>query len=77
MWECKWDEFCKTDGEVSSQVNSYSLSVALNPRDALYVSHCETFSLHEQTRDRSVIKCKVLPPRRLRIHPCPVTLTAS
>ena len=35
-------------------VDSYSLSVVLNPRDALYGGCYETFAFHDQSTDRSV-----------------------
>ena len=113
MWECLWDKICKTDVEVRCHMDSYSLADILNPRHALYGGCCETFTLHDQSTDRSVIKyveslfpyvckskhypvghprclirpnprgldvnsyeglikCKVLPPRGLRIPllPC-------
>ena len=56
MWECQWDKICKTDVDVRGHVDSYSLEAVLNPRDALYGGRCETFSLHDQSTDRSVIK---------------------
>ena len=56
MWECQRDTICKTYVEVRSHVVSYSLACVLNPRDALYGVRCETFALHDQSTDRSVIK---------------------
>ena len=56
MWECQWDKISKTDVEVRGHMDSYLLVGVLNPRDALYVGRCETFSLHDQSTDRSVIK---------------------
>ena len=55
MWECQWDMICKTDVEVRGHGDSYSLAAVLNPRDALYGGRCETFNLHDQFIDRSVI----------------------
>ena len=37
-------------------MDSYSLADVLNPRDTLYGGRCETYSLHDQSTDRSVIK---------------------
>ena len=37
-------------------MDSYSLADVLNPRDAMYGGRCETFALHDQSTDRSVIK---------------------
>ena len=115
MWECQLDKFCKTDVEVRGHVDSYSLADVLNTCDAMCGGRCETFDLHHQSTDRSVItyvgvqslypyvckskhypvghprcligpnlrgldvnsyegliKCKILPPRGLRIPllPC-------
>ena len=36
MGKCKWDKISKAEVEVRYYVDSYSLSVALNPRDVLY-----------------------------------------
>ena len=36
--------------------DSYSLTDVQNPRDALYGARCQTFSLHDQSTDRSVVK---------------------
>ena len=47
MWECQWENNCRADIEVRVHVDSFSLSVALNPRDALYGGHCETFARQE------------------------------
>ena len=47
---------CKTDVEKKALVDSYSLSVARNPRDALYGIRCETFALHDLSTYRFVIK---------------------
>ena len=41
MWECQWDNTCKTDVEVRGHVDSYSLTDVLNPRDVLYGCCCE------------------------------------
>ena len=56
MCECQRDTICKTVVEVRDHVDSYSLAGVLNPRDALYGGPCETFALHDQSTDRSVIK---------------------
>ena len=56
MWECQWEKICKTDVEVRGHVDSYSLAGVMNPRDALYGGRGETFALHDQSTDRSVIK---------------------
>ena len=37
-------------------MDSYSLADVLHPRIALYGGRCETFALHDQPTDRSVIK---------------------
>ena len=37
-------------------MDSYLLAVVLNPRDALYGGRCETFALHDESTNRSVIK---------------------
>ena len=49
MWECQWDNICKTDVEVKGHVDSYLLADVLNPRDSLYGGRCETFALHDQS----------------------------
>ena len=56
MWECQWDNISKTDVEVRSHMDSYSLTAVLNPRDALYGCRCDTFALHDHSTDCSVIK---------------------
>ena len=55
MWEYQWDKVYKTDVEVRGHVDRY-LSGALNPRDVLYSGRCETFALHDQSTDCSVMK---------------------
>ena len=44
MWDCQWDTICKTGVEVRAHVDSSSLAVLLNPRDALYRGSCKTCS---------------------------------
>ena len=56
MWECQWDKTCKTDVEVRGNVDNYSRSAVLNPRDALCGCRCETFALHDKSTYRSMIK---------------------
>ena len=56
MWECQWDKICKTDVEVGGHADSYALADVLHPRDVLYEGRGETFALHDQSTDRSVIK---------------------
>ena len=56
MWECQLDKICKSGGEISGHVGSYSLSTVHNPHDALYGDCYETFALHDQSTDRTVVK---------------------
>ena len=53
MWKCQWDMIGKTDVEVMSHVECYSLADVLNPRDE---GRCTTFAFHDRSTYRSVIK---------------------
>ena len=46
----------KENSEIKGNVECYSLSAPLTPREALYGGRCETFSLHACCTDTSVIK---------------------
>ena len=54
MWE--WVNFVKKNRKIKEHVESYYLSSQLNPREALYVGRCKTFSLQASCTDTSVIK---------------------
>ena len=56
MWECEWDRLVNEDNAIKAHVERYSLSSPLNPREALYGGRCETFSLHAEMTQGSVIK---------------------
>ena len=55
MWECQWDNIGKPDVEVRGHMDRYSLETVLNPRDALHGGRCETFALHDQSTDHSLL----------------------
>ena len=56
MWECQWDKLIADNDDIRQHVKSYALSTPLVARDALYGGRCETFSLHAESSEESVVK---------------------
>ena len=56
MWECQWDKLIADNDDIRQHVESYALSTPLVARDALYGGRCETFSLHAESSEESVVK---------------------
>ena len=56
MWECQWDELCKTNPFVKKFVSTLSLVEPLEPRDAFYGGRTGTVALHAVAQENEQIR---------------------
>ena len=56
MWECQWDELCKTNPFVNKFVSTLSLVHPLQPRDAFFGGRTGAIALHSVAKEGEEIR---------------------
>lgn len=56
MWECEWDDICKTNPFVKNFVSNHSLVEPLQPRDAFFGGRTGAIALHSVAKEGEEIR---------------------
>ena len=56
IWECEFDELCKSSPSLEIYINSHPIVEALKPRDALFGGRTNAFQLHYKCKANEKIK---------------------